>query len=439
MSRTDGRRKVTLGEVADVSWGDTSTTKSSYTDTGFPAYSASGQDGYLPYADFDRLGVILSAIGANCGKTWLAKGQWSCIKNTIRFWSTDAEADTEFLYWKTRNPQIWPKRGSAQPFISQGDARALQLELPPLPEQRAIAHILGTLDDKIELNRRMNQTLEEMARALFKSWFVDFDPVRAKAALKQHTLPSDGPAAVAACNSQDSEWTIERARAYLDAMDPQIVDLFADGLVSSELGETPEGWEVKALLDCISVERGLSYKGSGLSANGMPMHNLNSIHEGGGYKDEGIKYYKGDYQQRHITEPDELLVANTEQGHDRLLIGFAAIVPSRHGSRGLFSHHLYRIRPILNVGLSSDYLCQMLNARTFHETVSGYATGTTVNMLPTDALRIPQIVVPPSRLVAEFSTIAQMARTRKERLTLECSTLSDQRDSLLPHLMSSKN
>ena len=60
--------------------------------------------------------------------------------------------------------------------------------LPPLPEQRAIAHILGTLDDKIELNRRMNETLEEMARALFKSWFVDFDPVRAKAALKQHAL-----------------------------------------------------------------------------------------------------------------------------------------------------------------------------------------------------------------------------------------------------------
>ncbi len=61
------------------------------------------------------------------------------------------------------------------------------ISLPPLPQQCAIAHILGTLDDKIELNRRMNETLEEMARALFKSWFVDFDPVRAKAALKNHS------------------------------------------------------------------------------------------------------------------------------------------------------------------------------------------------------------------------------------------------------------
>ena len=86
-----------------------------------------------------------------------------------------------------------------------------------LNEQRAIAHILGTLDDKIELNRRMNETLEAMARALFKSWFVDFDPVRAKIAGHDTGLPQD------------------------------LADLFPDRLVDSELGKIPEGWEVKAL------------------------------------------------------------------------------------------------------------------------------------------------------------------------------------------------
>lgn len=179
----DGQTTMTearLGDVADLLWGDTSTTKASYTATGFPAYSASGRDGFLPYADFDRTGVVVSAIGAECGKTWLAKGKWSCIKNTIRFWSKVPEVDTEFLYWLTSNPNDWPKRGSAQPFISQGDARAMRISYPPLAEQKAIAAALGALDDKIELNRRMNATLEAMARALFQSWFVDFDPVRAK-------------------------------------------------------------------------------------------------------------------------------------------------------------------------------------------------------------------------------------------------------------------
>jgi type I restriction enzyme S subunit len=221
---TDWKRNQ-LGSVADVNWGDTSVTKASYVDSGFPAYSASGPDGFLPYADFDRVGVVLSAIGADCGKTWLAKGKWSCIKNTLRFWATDTEVDTAFLFWLTRDPAIWPKRGSAQPFISQGDARALEIAYPPLPQQRAIAHILGTLDDKIELNRRMSETLEAMARALFKSWFVDFDPVRAKAEGRDPGLPKP------------------------------LADLFPARLVDSELGEIPEGWEVGTLGDVAESPR----------------------------------------------------------------------------------------------------------------------------------------------------------------------------------------
>ena len=84
------------------------------------------------------------------------------------------------------------RRYHAKPqHINHG--RAPVLLVPPLPEQRAIAHILGTLDDKIELNRRMNATLEAMARALFKSWFVDFDPVRAKAEGRDTGLPARSP------------------------------------------------------------------------------------------------------------------------------------------------------------------------------------------------------------------------------------------------------
>ena len=146
-----------LGDIADLSWGDTSVTKKSYVteDVRYPAFSASGNDGELPYFDYDRDAVIISAIGANAGATWLARGKWSCIKNTIRFFSRDENiADTRFLYWATLKPGTWPLRGSAQPFISQGDARKVEVILPPIEEQRAIAATLGALDDKIESNRR---------------------------------------------------------------------------------------------------------------------------------------------------------------------------------------------------------------------------------------------------------------------------------------------
>ena len=273
--------------------------------------------------------------------------------------------------------------GTTVKHTSPDRIKRYRFSLPPLPEQRAIAHILGTLDDKIELNRRMNETLEAMARALFKSWFVDFEPVRAK---------------------MDGRW---RPGQSLPGLPAHLYHLFPDRLVDSELGAIPEGWEVKALGDCIDVERGLSYKGSGLSSSGVPMHNLNSIHEGGGYKDEGIKYYNSDYHERHVTHPEDVIVANTEQGHDRLLIGFAAIVPRRIGNYGIFSHHIYRVRSKSSITLTPDFLCQFLNTQVMHDGVSGYATGTTVNMLPIDALRIPRVVVPPSELVTPFSRFAE--------------------------------
>ena len=107
--------------------------------------------------------------------------------------------------------------------VTKRDLENIEAALPDLSEQHAIAHILGTLDDKIELNRRMNETLEEIARALFKSWFVDFDPVRAKMEGRDTGLP------------------------------PDVAALFSDRLVESELGEIPEGWEVVPLPEMIEV------------------------------------------------------------------------------------------------------------------------------------------------------------------------------------------
>ena len=263
--------------------------------------------------------------------------------------------------------------------------------MPPLHEQRAIAHALGTLDDKIELNRWMNETLEEMARALFKSWFVDFDPVRAKT---------------------EGRW---RRGESLPGLPADLYNLFPDRLVDSELGEVPEGWGVTGLGDCVNVTRGLSYKGLGLSAEGMPMHNLNSVYEGGGYKNDGIKYYNGDFQERHVAQPGDVLVANTEQGHGRLLIGFSAVVRKRFGARGLFSHHLYRVQPKITSGLSAEFLCQLLNTQAVHDTVSGYATGTTVNMLPVDALRIPEMILPPVEIVTAFTVVAETTIQDRKR------------------------
>jgi type I restriction enzyme S subunit len=113
--------------------------------------------------------------------------------------------------------------------VTKKDLQRIRVRIPPLQEQRAIAHILGTLDDKIELNRRMSETLEAMARALFKAWFVDFEPVRAK---------------------MEGRW--QRGQS-LPGLPAHLYDLFPDRLVDSELGEIPEGWRVVELGQVIEI------------------------------------------------------------------------------------------------------------------------------------------------------------------------------------------
>ena len=124
----------------------------------------------------------------------------------------------------------------------------------------------------------MNRTLESIARAIFKSWFVDFDPVRAKAQVRR-----DHP-----------DWSDDQInRAACPRLKPDLAALFPDAFEDSELGEIPLGWRVTSLAEQITAQKGLSYKGQYLCEpeRGLPMHNLNSVYEGGGYKHEGLKWY----------------------------------------------------------------------------------------------------------------------------------------------------
>ena len=296
---------------------------------------------------------------------------------------------------------------AAVPGLNRNHLHEETVRIPgAVAEQRAIAHVLGMLDDKIELNQRMNATLEAMARALFKSWFVDFDPVRAKMEGRDIGLPKE------------------------------IADLFPERLADSELGEIPLGWPVESLADHFEAVKGVSYKGSGLTGDGTPLHNLNSIHEGGGYKYEGIKFYSGEYAERHRVRPGDVIVANTEQGHDRLLIGYAALVPSLFATDGIASHHIYRLRTRPAGWFSTRFLLFLMNSARMHDLVSGYANGTTVNMLPIDAVQRPLFVVPPRTLVEAFDVVASRSEQRREHAVRESRSLTIVREALLPKLVS---
>ena len=176
----------------------------------------------------------------------------------------DGITDNDFAYYLTR----WNKFRSfaiAQMSGSSGRQRVsaeslagFEVPIPPLPEQRAIAHILGTLDDKIELNRKMNETLETMAQTLFKSWFVDFDPVVVNALRAGNPIPEKFARAAAHYRKNPEAL----------GLPDHILRLFPDRFVDSELGPIPEGWEVTRLRTEFNLTMGQSPPGSTYNEEG---------------------------------------------------------------------------------------------------------------------------------------------------------------------------
>jgi len=298
---------------------------------------------------------------------------------------------------------------TGQTELSRTRLGELKIEVPPIAEQIEIAAVLGALDDKIELNRRMDATLGEMVMTLFQSWFVDFDPVRTKVTGRK-----------------------------ANGLDSKTAALFPASFQDSPMGPVPKGWKVERFDAHITAERGLSYKGEGLrdDGTGLPMHNLNSVYEGGGYKHEGIKFYAGEHREKHLLKPGDMIVTNTEQGFDHLLIGHAAIVPKCYGPQGLYSHHIYRVRHKPASPFSPHYLVELFNNRRWHYWISGFSNGTTINMLPMDALEMPMLVVPPVELVKAFSALAEAAHLQIENNKQQSRTLATLRDTLLPKLLS---
>lgn len=158
-----------------------------------------------------------------------AEDGWLCGTGCLRVRLGKGPVDALYASFYLGHPTVrrWIVQhaiGATMPNLNTSIMSALPMLVPPLPEQKAIAHVLGTLDDKIELNRRMNRTLEEMARALFRAWFVDFEPVRAKMAGR----------APASCS-------------------PEIAALFPDRLVPSALGLVPAGWGVGTISDIAEI------------------------------------------------------------------------------------------------------------------------------------------------------------------------------------------
>lgn len=251
---SDLRQSVTIGHCADLlSGGTPSKENKSYWGGSIPWVSAKDMKRFRLHDAEDHVTVLGAKNGTRVVPTGsilvLVRGMTLhndvpvCVTGLPMALNQDVKAlipkphvNSDYLaYWllahKPNLLQMVDSASHGTGRIFTNDIRGMELELPPLPEQRAIAAILGALDDKIELNTKMNRTLEAMAKATFKSWFVDFDPVRAK---------------------------MEGRKPY--GMDDATAALFPDSFEESELGPVPKGWGVQPLWDVAKFINGAAYR-----------------------------------------------------------------------------------------------------------------------------------------------------------------------------------
>jgi type I restriction enzyme S subunit len=368
-------------------------------------------DKYLLY-DND---IVIARTGASTGSSMFISAPPKAVfaSYLVRLQISD-KAYSRFVSYFLKSSAFWAyMRGvlgdkSAQPNASAKTMTQVKLKLPPLPEQRAIAHILGSLDDKIELNRRMNQTLEATARAIFKSWFVDFDPVRAKAEGRPTGLPDD------------------------------IAALFPDSFEDSELGEIPRGWKVNTVEE--SAEKvacgpfGSSIKVSTFVPKGVPIisgQHLNGIR----LLDQANSFITTEHAEKlknaNVYRGDVIF---THAGN----IGQVAFIPETSKyDRYVLSQRQFYLRCNREI-VSPFYMAHYFKSPDGQHKLLANTSSTGVPSIsrPVSYLKSIKFVLPPKDLIDAFDEYVRPTHLLAAKNDDESNTLASLRDTLLPKLIS---
>ena len=362
-----------------------------------PYYGASGIVDFIDDYIFDGEYLLISEDGENLRtrKTpiaFMARGKfWP--NNHVHVIRGNEHADTRYLCYALSATDIGGYlTGSTMPKLTQGNLNRLPVISPPLSEQKRIAGILGALDDKIELNRKMNETLEQMAKTLFKSWFVDFDPVHAKAAGSQ-------PA----------------------GMDKATADLFPDSLVESELGKIPKGWKVRSLDEIAHFLNGLALqKHPPSDGQTLPVIKIAQLR-------------KGDTTAADRCDaslPSEYII---EDGDVLFSWSGSLEVEIWCGGKGALNQHLFKVTSA-EFPKWFYYLWTRWHLEEFRRIAAYKAT--TMGHIQRGHLTAAKVITAPNELLGKMTNNISPIIDRIVSNNRQSRTLCELRDNLLPKLLS---
>ena len=358
----------------------------------FPLVSSSGVTDYQAVAKVAGPGVVTGRYGT-LGKVFFVPEDFWPLNTTLYVRDFKGN-DPRFISYFLQSIDLSPYSDKAAvPGLNRNHLHQAQVRFPAeVAEQRTIAQILGTLDDKIELNRQLNETLEELARAIFKDWFVDFGPVRAKLEGRDTGLPE------------------------------HLAELFPDRLVESELGEIPEGWGVKALDEIAAFQNGLAlqkYRPQG-DEEWLPVVKIADLKRGRA---------KGDEKATANIRPECII----DDGDVVFSWSGSLTVKIWCGGRAALNQHLFKVT---STKFPKWFFLHCIHShlRDFQDIAAGKAT--TMGHIKRHHLSEAMCAVPDERLLAAANFPLSTLLERDIAANIQSRTLTALRDTLLPKLVS---
>lgn len=389
--------------------------------------------------------ILIAMTGANVGKTSrvpVNSDTYLINQRVGRFLlKDDCPYTSDFIYYVVSSKQAYQyfsrvADGAAQPNISGKTIE--DFEFPNLDSRYAnkIGDILKSLDDKIQLNSQINQTLEQIAQTIFKSWFIDFDPVHAKAeALANGQTAEQATQAAMAVISGKNTQELHRLQTANPEQYQQlweIAEAFPSGI--DEEG-VPWGWESKKVGEVAKIVKGKSYKSSELAPSKTALVTLKSFNRGGGYRLDGLKEYTGNYKEEQEVFAGDLIIAYTDVTQAADVIGKPAMVMSDSRYEHLvISLDVGVVRPKNEKHKYFLYCLAMTD--TFQAHTHSFCTGTTVLHLGKDAVPSFEFILPDNKFIELFDEFVSPIFVRINNTIEENKSLEKIRDELLPKLLS---
>lgn len=418
----EGWRKVKLGEICNIS-SSKRIFMSEYVKNGIPFYRGKeiiekslGKDTstklYISESKYNDIAkkysvplkkdILLTSVGT-IGVPYLVRDEKFYFKDGNLTWLNDFKKniDSYFIYYwlksKKGQEQIQAITiGSTQKALTIENLKKLELLLPDIKIQKKIISILSSLDEKIELNRKINQNLEETAQTLFKRWFVDF------------------------------EFPNEEEKPYKSS---------GGKMIESELGEIPEGWRVGKLGEIVKIKNGYSYKGKELMQSENAMLTIKNFNRDGSFKIDGYKEISlGEkVKESHYVEIGDILVAHTDLTQGAEIIGNPIMVFSKANYKKIImSMDLVKVE-----AKYKNFIYFLLKDKRFKNHALGYINGTTVLHLNKNCISEYKFVLPiENKLIEKLEKYLQKINLQICINQKETEKLIELRDYLLPRLMS---